>query len=199
MAPRKNNVFDKSLSDIAREFNFRGRIKYLDLPRPLHDGYIHLYRRILDAAEKLQCVLLDGEHALVLAEGRSNFTLPPDDFFDDCLSRAKGSMRNFDPFHVERATAEHIRISAPQMERFMEVFTAGYDLSHMVLTALKTTDYIACLRHMRERGVPYAGPTSVREFSALFLMYDSVHRSHETFMADMRLRYGLEKQRRDFM
>jgi hypothetical protein len=199
MAQRIDTVFNKSLSDLAQEFNFKGRIKYIDLPRALHDSYINLYECVENAVEKLGSVLLDGEHALILSEGRGAFTLPPDDYFDAYIENAKKHLKILNPYRFETTKAEHVRISASQMEGFLKVFTAGYDLLWAVSQTLKESDYLACLRAMRARGVAYAGPTAVAELRNLSLSFDSVRRQHEKFVGDMRLSYGLETAPRNLM
>ncbi len=164
MSQRGLCVFDKPVQSIAQEFN-KHSFRYHEVPYPLFRHYADLYQKSERLYDKMHLTLNDGEHILLMEEGkRDGFQLPSDDYLDIDMKSVKKALTAFDPYRPKSIKDGKVKLSAEQIQGYFTLFAADYDMFHTVCEAIRHTDYLKLHRYMRDvRGVKYAGPTALQE------------------------------------
>lgn len=183
MSQRALCVFDRPVQSIAQEFNKCG-FRYHEVPYPLYAHYIDLYKKSEILHDKMAATMNDGEHRLLMEEGRRDgFQLPPDDYLDVDLKCIKKALNAFDPYHARSFKNGNIKLSAGQIQGFFTLFSAGYDMFHTVAEAVRHTDYLKLHRYMRdERGIKYAGPTALQELVNVYIGVAKTNRQQINYL-----------------
>lgn len=184
---RKLCIFDTPVSELAEEFNLRGRLKGVEVPKALYHEFLRLYRNSQKLHDKLILVLEDGEHRLVMEEGRGRFDLPPDDYLTDDLNELAGLLKSFDPYRVESAKGkEKVFLTARQIQGFFSLFAKDCDIYHSVFEALRDTEYLKYHRHLRDVDhVKYAGPTSLQEVVDVYIGVARAHNKQRAYLLEL--------------
>lgn len=169
MGERAQLIFDKSFAQLAREFNFQTRVNAVSIPSSLYQEFVTLYKRSEALHDKLSTVLNDGEHVLIMEEGRDFFRLPPSRYLDKELVALKSALISFDPYKVQHQSNGTVRLRDTQVQGFFDLFSRDYDVVHKLFEAFRHTDYLKYHKYLRdERQVKYAGPNSLQEILNVF-------------------------------
>lgn len=184
MGERGQLVFDTPFVDLVREFNVGGRINSVTLPYDLYKEYVRLYRRSVDMHKKLLSVMGDGEHQLILEEGRDKFTLPANDIFAEDLNDLNRIIKSFDPFGVTFSHGK-VKLSDTQLQGFFDLFSKDYDVVHNLFEMFRATDYLKYHRHLRNEGIKYAGPTSLQEIMNVLVGVAHAHHRQNAYIKEL--------------
>lgn len=183
MAQRALCIFDRPVQSIAQEFNKCG-FRYHEVPNPLYARYLGLYKKSEILHDKMKETMEDGEHLLLMEEGRRHgFDLPSDDYLQDDLKSLKKALKAFDPYQARVYKHADVRLSAEQIQGFFNVFTADYDIFHAVAETIRYTDYMKVHRYMRDvRGVKYAGPAALQVMLDVFVDLSHTHKKQIEYL-----------------
>jgi hypothetical protein len=198
MGDRAPVFFDRRWDDLTKEFNFQTRVTEIFLPIALYNTYLGTYRRIDEMQRKTQEVIDDGEHHLVMEEGRRDrFRLPPDEYLKKELDDLRQSLDGFDPYRVTPRGQGMVRLSAEQVSGFFRVFSGARDVVERVSDVFHNSDYLKLFTHLRHvQKTPYAGPHSLGElFCAAWSLNIVTDRQYSFYTKTLDERYEkLEKK-----
>ena len=187
MAQRHLCIFDISLRKLAGDLFPAARLKPVEIPNELYKEFIRLYHRSMDLYEKLSRVLKDGEHELIMEEGRTqHYNLPPDGYLDEDLNELRDCLKSFDPWRVSYTKEGKVNLTQEQVEGFFSLFAKDYDVFHKVTEAVRDTDYFDYLRYLRDEAeVCYAGPSSLREVAGIYFGIARAHNRQMKYLAEL--------------
>lgn len=132
--------------------------------KDLYDKYIRLYHWTRVLCDKLDAVIEDGEHRLCMDEGReTGWNLPHPDFMKDDVAEMKKLLKSLDPFRVSMTKDGKVRANVTLAVGMHYMAEADRLMIHKLFDMFRTTDYLPYHRDLRERGIKYAGPTSLGE------------------------------------
>ncbi len=188
MSQRALTLFDRPLNDLAAEFNYTTPLRRIEIPVSLYTQFIRLYERAHGLREKLALVMDDGEHRLLLQEGRltTAFNLPHEDFQRPENDQLGFFLKSFNPYSVKRRSKEYVSLQPAQVEGFFHVFSAAHNVVHNVLDMFRQTDYLPYQRYLRdELGVKYAGPTSLQEIVGFHFTLARTHKMQKAYLEEL--------------
>lgn len=184
---RKLCIFDTPVTELAEEFNLRGRLKGVEVPKTLYNEFLRLYRNSQRLHDKLALVMGDGEHQLIMEEGRGRFDLPPDDYLTEDMAELGRLLKSFNPYYAETAkNKEKVFLTTQQIQGFFSVFAKDSDLYHGIFEALRNTEYLKYHRHLRDVDhVKYAGPTSLQEVVDVYIGVARAHNRQRAYLLEL--------------
>lgn len=186
MGERAQLVFDKSFVDLTKEFNVGGKINTVKVPNSLYKEFLDLYRRSKRMHDKLLSVIDDGEHILIMEEGRDFFKLPNDHYLRPELAELRTLLNSFSPYDAPRQKNGRVCLRPDQIQGFFNLFAKDYDIVHDLFETFRNTDYLKYHRYLRdERGVKYAGPTSLQEIVGVFFGLARAQNKQRAFMREL--------------
>lgn len=188
MSERALTVFDRPLKDLAEEFNYTTPLRRIEIPVALYTQFLKLYDRARDLREKLTMVMDDGEHRLLLQEGRltTAFNLPHEDFQRAENDQLGAFLKSFNPYSVARRTKEYVSLQPAQVEGFFHVFSAAHNVVHGVFDMFRQSDYLQYQRYLRdELAIKYAGPTSLQEIVGFHFTLARTHKMQTAYLAEL--------------
>lgn len=187
MSQRALTVFDRTLNDLAAEFNYTS-LRRIEIPVPLYKQFLKLYDRAMDLREKLSMVMDDGEHRLLLQEGRARttFNLPHEDFQrpeNECLGAV---LKSFNPYKISRINSDYVSLQPEQVQGFFQTFSSAHNVVHSVFDMFRQTDYIDYQRHLRDNlGIKYAGPTSLEELVGVYYTLARTNKMQKAYLEEL--------------
>ena len=164
MGARGLYFFDRRWGDLAREFGLCARMSEIYLPSSLYNTYLTAYSRADAMQRQTLLVLGDGEHQLIMDEGRDFFKLPDTHALRKDLDELRLILDSFNPYHAPRLADGRVRLKNNQMDGFFQTFSKALDVTHESFEMFRNSDYLRLFRYLRDdRKVSYAGPTSLYE------------------------------------
>lgn len=186
MGDRPRLVYDKPFAQLVREFDLCAHVKEVFIPPELYHQNLHLYRAASAMHEAMSKVMNDGEHSLMIEEGRRFFKLPDNQFMVREIEDLDAVLKSFDPFHAATNAKGEVVISESQGEGFMRLFASSYNMVHEAFEVFRNTDYFKLLRHMRNvQRTPYAGPSAMAEISQVYFALCRTHKSFSHYMDEI--------------
>jgi hypothetical protein len=155
------------------------------IERAIYDKYLRLYHWSVALADKLDQVIEDGEHRLCLEEGmhEGGWILPDPDFMREDVDALKAFLKTIDPFRCTSVGKDRVKVSA-QLAVQMHYMS---EIDHLIVKKLfhmfRSTDYLKYQRHLRDRGIKYAGPTSLGEILNTYFELAHTRKMTDDYMA----------------
>jgi hypothetical protein len=152
----------------------------ITVSKELYNAYIKLYFRSLQLAKKLECILNDGEHQLCMDEGQKDgWNLPDHDYMHDDVNHLKTVLKKLDPFRsIPIHNGSHVKISAHLAVEMHHLLQINILMSAKLFDMFRESEYLPFHRDLRERGIKYAGPTSLSEIVNTYMQ--SAHTYNKT-------------------
>lgn len=135
------------------------RVIWLKLGKDLYQSHLQFFRHTHQLVEKLDDVLNDFEHQLSMDEGRElGFALPKEESFRSFVQEYKNRFLHFDPFHIFQ-NGDDVWLSGDKVKAFIDNRKMAARLYDMLDDAIFQTEYMDLIRHLKNAGIPYAGPS----------------------------------------
>lgn len=147
------------------------------LPERLYKSHLLFFRDTKALVEKMERVLDDPEHSLCMYEGRElDFNLPSEEAFRNFVLIYNSHFQDFNPFSTQKAD-DKILLTGTQAKAFIDNRHFSADLYEALDTAIFQTQYMDLIRHLKNNGVAYSGPSIFQEIMnwqirAIYLMKD---------------------------
>lgn len=147
--------------------------------KDLYSKYLRLYHFSVAMCRKLDEVIEDGEHRLGMEEGSDHgWILPDPDFMREDVDAMKEFLNDLDPFHVQHLKSGRVKASGKLAIGMHYMVELNRLMVKKLFHMFRTTDYLKYHRHLRDRGIKYAGPTSLQEVVDAFFF--SAHTKNYT-------------------
>lgn len=187
MAQRHLCIFDQPVSELADIFNVRGDWRRIEVPQKLYKEFVRLYQCSEDLHDKIKAVMEDGEHTLMLEDGRRlGFYLPEDDYLDVDLRDLKKNLKAVDPYRTLGGAKGYVYMAPEQVDGLFKVFVSSYDLLHNVWEIGRNTDYMKCIRHFRDKkDLKYSGPNSLNEMLRVYFGLARAEKQQATYLTQL--------------
>lgn len=146
-------------------------ISTVRVSKRLHSLYTHLYRDTRNMIDRHEDVLNDGEHRTVIEEGRRlGLRMPDTESFRNKIAALRAQLESYDPWNVHPDRDEKkVQIPVATARDLHITALMATDFIHDYLRAVQSSDYMRWTVMLKERGIPYAGPTSLAEVFTAYL------------------------------
>ena len=139
-------------------------VQAVKLPLTLYSSYLQVFIMTCAFASKLEEVMNDPKHKKVMEEARSKgYFLPDPDNYRNKLEVLKDVIQDVQPHDIKYVGDDTVSMSGELARGFFLTAILGCDLINDVYNDLLETDYLKCSKDLKDRGEPYAGPTSLQE------------------------------------
>ena len=139
------------------------RVSWLKLSPDLYKAHLRFFEHTKNLVRKLEMVLDDFEHQLSLEEGQElGFSLPSQEDFRDFVGQYKAHFEEFNPYYSHTIDG-FVWLSGDQVRAFIDNRKLAADLYDMLDEAIFETEYMNLIRHLKQLGIPYAGPSIFQE------------------------------------
>ena len=139
------------------------RTVWLKLDKKLYKSNLEFFKRTKDLIDKLEIVMDDPEHRLLVEEGQKiGFHLPEEKIYRDFVMSYKQKFQSFNPFHV-RQDGENVWLAGDKAKAFIENREISEKLYELLNTGIFDKEYMPMIRWMNENGAGYSGPSIFQE------------------------------------
>lgn len=160
---------------------------------PVYYQYLrNLHRDAVAFVDKIEIVMDDGEHQLLMSEGQQcGFILPDAEAFRKKLYAFRDHLKSYDPTacrSVKRIDcsgleSEVVILPIKVAKGFLSTAINSAEFIDTFLSSMRQSEYFVWLRELKAMGAPYAGPTSVREyFTTSFSLHMASRQAQEEFL-----------------
>ena len=139
------------------------RVIGVALTENLYKSHLLFFTYTKALVEKMEKVLDDPEHRLCMNEGRDlGFNLPSEEAFHKFIKIYNAHFHGFDPFRTEKS-GNKITLTGDQAKAFIDNRYFAAELYDALDTAIFQTQYMDLIRHLKNNGAGYAGPSIFQE------------------------------------
>lgn len=167
------------LDEVRRAFNrlarntgqsgYYGIVKTIRMPERLYGEFLQLHFHTCALIDRLEEVLEDGEHQLLIEEGRQHGLRMPDaEGFLLRIAASRAQTDSYDPGYCVRDGGDII-LPIHVARGLFGTAMMGMSLVHDSFQAILTTDYARYLRTLRNNGCAYAGPEALTQMYTLHI------------------------------
>lgn len=156
------DIFSKIANDRAGVPSL-SRPSAVRVPLDLYFQLCAVYRDTVRLIDQLETVLEDGEHCLVIEEGKAlGLKMPDTESFRYRLPAYRAQTRSYSPFEVTR-DGDSVYMPIHVARGLYTTALLGISLTHDTFESVLKSDYWKYLRELKQRGAPYAGPACIPE------------------------------------
>lgn len=139
----------------------------------LYAMHLHLHKEARAMIDQFERVLDDGEHRLVIDEGRQlKMRMPDTESFYMRVDAIRAHLDSYDPDHVRRNEDRTVLVPIPTARAMHATALQSMSFVRDFFAEVQKTDYLRYLRKLKQDGVAYAGPMCIQE---VFNQYVTLH------------------------
>jgi hypothetical protein len=171
-------LLTRSFYDVVRPDAIPHYVAGCTLPEKTFDHYLKIYDYSRRMVERLNKVLANPRHQLMMIEAAHlGYDLPDLDLFRDELSSYADFLDSFDPAWAGSRRPGTIYVPKQLAQNLSHMVRHNcVMLSHIFNGCLKT-DYLRRFKEMKREGLSYAGPAALREIDDLIAQLWAIRRA----------------------
>ena len=148
----------------------------------IYNAYLILYIECCTLVERMDAVLDDGEHCLLVEEAtQSGFKMPDIEFMRDRTNELRDALMVFNPYNVRIFRDGMVLLPIESARGFYNVAASGQKIVSGVFDAIEKTNYLSWFTVLKNMGAPYSGPTSLQEVINVWAGIDRGAHSERTY------------------
>ena len=138
-------------------------IAWIKLPIDLYHTHCRFFLRSRILVDKLEQVMDNVEHQLYMEEGRTlGYQMPEEQRYRDFIAFYKEQFESFNPFETASKDGKVI-LRGDQARAFVDNRRLSAELYDMLDEGIFQTEYMDMIRHLKNLGAPYFGPSIFQE------------------------------------